>query len=963
MFDLGALKGQLILGLKNWTSNVKTALTDIKKIKQSLNTISDGLKKVGRVMTFVGGVMVAGFTATLRASMKAEEAMNLFRISMGKFAEEAKGWASEITQVYGLHETGVRTNLGVMNIMLKSLGLNDEAAFLMGKSLTQLAFDLRSFHDLATNQEAFQKLKAGITGLVLPMRGLGTSLLDSQVKAFALQHGISQVGEEMTLQQKIVARYGIMIESQTAAVGDLARTAHTLTNQWIRFRESMKQVVEILGNSLRPVATEIITILNTYVTVGRKVLENNEQFIGNLITITAKIALFTTGLGLAAFAAGSLLTAITALAAVATTTFGVLFVEITAVLAALVFLGTGLFALRAAWKADFLGITTVVKAFASDVVDIFDSMINKIVDLFPMMGEDWTENLRSMAAPLKAFVIDTLAILAVARKAIADPVKFGIRSAFSDPFEEEKKRIIDDFGDIQAYFKFQFVPSMKRGAKEAFESVGNSLAALKLTGKETSIITVMKKQFKEDLEDLVVLFQNAAPETSAKIKKLTDDWKRFKEELSSVDIDLESLATVEAVLQTLTDDMNAARIAKSQATGRDFFSDIFPARAIIDDINAGLQGLSDLGILQGDFFSIEGRGILAKALWEQLKSESDDVILAVIAGLSNIELQADLTALAVEAMDKKLTDASKLKALESARNLMDANRQAVDELHSSFNRLGGDLRNLGDYMGSEFLSDIGDVTLALEGAVDAFERLTEGSTASSNDLVNSLNEIANAANTITTVLILIEEIAEALDEAKEEAMGFEKVFQEIANSVESWADQMTDAIVEFTKTGKLSFRDMAESIASDLLKLSIKYGIIEPLIGGFPQFAKGGVFDSGNIVPFATGGVVSKPTFFPLSNGNTGVMGEKGTEGVFPLDRMANGDLGVNASGIQNAPTNVQVNIINEGDDLEVKQQSIRQEDGQTIIDLVVENKVRRMLRDGTLDNEMGLFGAVRKGA
>lgn len=65
----------------------------------------------------------------------------------------------------------------------------------------------------------------------------------------------------------------------------------------------------------------------------------------------------------------------------------------------------------------------------------------------------------------------------------------------------------------------------------------------------------------------------------------------------------------------------------------------------------------------------------------------------------------------------------------------------------------------------------------------------------------------------------------------------------------------------------------------------------------FPTFAHGAAFRGGDVVPFAGGGVVSSPTFFPMSRGRTGLMGEAGEEGILPL-RRRNGRLGVEASGV-----------------------------------------------------------------
>lgn len=58
---------------------------------------------------------------------------------------------------------------------------------------------------------------------------------------------------------------------------------------------------------------------------------------------------------------------------------------------------------------------------------------------------------------------------------------------------------------------------------------------------------------------------------------------------------------------------------------------------------------------------------------------------------------------------------------------------------------------------------------------------------------------------------------------------------------------------------------------------------------------------------FASGGVISAPTYFPLGSG-LGLAGERGAEAIMPLARGADGKLGVAAQS-QAAPLNVTVNV------------------------------------------------------
>ena len=72
-------------------------------------------------------------------------------------------------------------------------------------------------------------------------------------------------------------------------------------------------------------------------------------------------------------------------------------------------------------------------------------------------------------------------------------------------------------------------------------------------------------------------------------------------------------------------------------------------------------------------------------------------------------------------------------------------------------------------------------------------------------------------------------------------------------------------------------------------------GLFSGSTGTGGTYANGGVFLGGNVVPFATGGVTAGPTYFPMSGGRTGLMGEAGPEAIMPLSRGPDGRLGVRA--------------------------------------------------------------------
>ena len=66
--------------------------------------------------------------------------------------------------------------------------------------------------------------------------------------------------------------------------------------------------------------------------------------------------------------------------------------------------------------------------------------------------------------------------------------------------------------------------------------------------------------------------------------------------------------------------------------------------------------------------------------------------------------------------------------------------------------------------------------------------------------------------------------------------------------------------------------------------------------------------ESRRTIPFATGGVIGAPAYFPLAPDALGLAGEAGPEAIVPLTQGSDGRLGVAMSGA-GQPLNVTVHI------------------------------------------------------
>ena len=152
------------------------------------------------------------------------------------------------------------------------------------------------------------------------------------------------------------------------------------------------------------------------------------------------------------------------------------------------------------------------------------------------------------------------------------------------------------------------------------------------------------------------------------------------------------------------------------------------------------------------------------------------------------------------------------------------------------------------------------------------------------------------------------------------------VQESMADVVVKGIKGMEDALVTFVTTGKLSFRSLANSIIADMARVAIQQLITKPftnfLDGLFTSNANGNAFVDGKVQKYAYGGVVKKPTIFPMANG-IGLMGEAGAEAILPLRRGSNGKLGVQSTG--GGFGNIVVNVDASGSSVEGSQQGGRE--------------------------------------
>lgn len=248
-----------------------------KSANKSASGVSTAFKKLkhGIVALGIGKVI----KDSIKSGMDAIESDSLFETVFNKNADAVRSWSDEVSNALGLNAVAVRKNAGVVYSMTSAMGIAEDNALKMSKGISLLSEDMASFYNL-DSAEAFNKIKAGITGETEPLKALGILVDENTVKQVAYSEGIAQNGAELTQQQKVLARYVAILKQTGNAQGDLARTLDSPSNQLRILKNNVTQAGIALSNFFMPIVSKVLPYLSALAKVTTNALNSMSAFFG-----------------------------------------------------------------------------------------------------------------------------------------------------------------------------------------------------------------------------------------------------------------------------------------------------------------------------------------------------------------------------------------------------------------------------------------------------------------------------------------------------------------------------------------------------------------------------------------------------------------------------------------------------------------------------------------------------------
>lgn len=229
-------------------------------------------EKLGDQIGGIGQKMTIGLTAPLtafgvsafNAASDAAELQSAFNQTFGDLAGAMNEWAEATGNAMGRSTQELQRAANTFGIFFNQAAPTREEAAKMSQTFTVLAQDLASFYNVSES-DALQKLRSGLSGESEPLRDFGVFLSEAAVKAQGLEMGLGGLSGELSEQEKIMARYALILESTSNAQGDVARTSDGTANKMREAKAAFEELQVVVGTKLLPAITPLIDKLGSLI--------------------------------------------------------------------------------------------------------------------------------------------------------------------------------------------------------------------------------------------------------------------------------------------------------------------------------------------------------------------------------------------------------------------------------------------------------------------------------------------------------------------------------------------------------------------------------------------------------------------------------------------------------------------------------------------------------------------------
>lgn len=268
MLDKAQSVLSLVIKARDEASKVLGQVNDkMKEGQEKAGKLGGKFKAVGGAMSDVGSKASAflslpiigfmGFAANRAVDLG--EAQNAANVIFEEGADKLLKYSETASKTAGLSERAFLQASVPIGAALRNQGMDAQFAADKTVAITERAADMASVFntDVSTALEAIQ---AGLRGEADPLERFGVGLSAAAIESYAMANGIATAGEEMTEQQKMLARLGLLFEQTDKLQGDFVNTSDQAANKSRVAKAEFENQAATLGEKLEPILNKVLDV-------------------------------------------------------------------------------------------------------------------------------------------------------------------------------------------------------------------------------------------------------------------------------------------------------------------------------------------------------------------------------------------------------------------------------------------------------------------------------------------------------------------------------------------------------------------------------------------------------------------------------------------------------------------------------------------------------------------------------
>lgn len=260
MFDdiIAKLGVALSMDAAQFATGSTSAQKELAQLQRAVQTLGDKWMQAGKRLSIgVSAPLVAIGLASAKAASDAQELDSAFGQTFGRMAADMREWSEATGDALNRSTQEIKRAANAFGGLFNAAAPTREEAARMSQTFTVLAQDLASFFNVSES-DALQKLLSGLSGETEPLRDFQVFINEAAVSQKALQLGLAGSTKELTEQDKILARYNLILEGTRVAQGDVTRTSESAANQARGFTGALTDLQVVIGDKLLPLLTPFI---------------------------------------------------------------------------------------------------------------------------------------------------------------------------------------------------------------------------------------------------------------------------------------------------------------------------------------------------------------------------------------------------------------------------------------------------------------------------------------------------------------------------------------------------------------------------------------------------------------------------------------------------------------------------------------------------------------------------------